>query len=90
MSADAACVSILRNVRAGAALGSKMLVVEAVVGEIGKPDAVALIDISMFVTTNGQERDLAELDALFGANGWTRVAASPITPPQFMIEVEAT
>jgi O-methyltransferase domain/Dimerisation domain len=87
---EAECVSILRNVRAGAALCSKMLVVEAVVGEIGKPDAAALIDINMLVTTNGQERDLAELDALFGVSGWTRVAARPITPPQFMIEVEAT
>jgi hypothetical protein len=65
-------------------------VVEAVIGEIGAPDAAALIDINMLVATSGQERELAELDALFEASGWTRVAASPITPPQFMIEVEAT
>jgi hypothetical protein len=87
---DAKCVSILRNVRASAAPGTRMLVVEAVIGEIGAPDAAALIDINMLVATDGQERELAELDALFEASGWARVAASPITPPQFMIEVEAT
>jgi O-methyltransferase/methyltransferase family protein len=86
---DEKCVRLLRNVRAGAATGSRMLVVDAVVGEPGRPDAAALIDISMLVGTDGQERDLAELDALFAASGWTRVAATPITPPQFMIEVEA-
>jgi hypothetical protein len=87
---DAQCVSILRNVRASAAPGSRMLVVEAVVGEVGTPDAAAIIDINMLVSTNGQERDFAELDALFESSGWKRIAASPSTPPQFMIEVEAT
>jgi AcrR family transcriptional regulator len=59
--------------------------------------AVAGISRSTFFRYFPSKEDLfmsttatAGEELLFEASGWTRVAASPITPPQFMIEVEAT
>jgi hypothetical protein len=60
---DQRATAILRNCRATAGNGGRALVVETVVGEIGKPDFAALPDMGMLAVTGGIERDLPEFDA---------------------------
>jgi O-methyltransferase domain/Dimerisation domain len=86
---DEECVAILRNCRASARPGARLLVMEAVVGDLGTPDPAALLDLNMLAASSGQERDLAEFDALFAASGWRRVAASPTRSLFTLLELEA-
>ena len=86
---DAECVSILRNCRASARPGARMLVLEAVLGELGTPDPVALLDMNMLAASRGRERDLAGFDALFAASGWQRVGFSPTRSMISLLELEA-
>lgn len=57
---DEQCVAILRNCRAAAHDGGRALVVEMVIGEIGKPDFASRVDMNMLAVTQGMERDLDE------------------------------
>lgn len=87
---DDECVSILRNCRASAQPGARMLIVETVVGELGgEPDPAAVLDMNMLACTNGRERELNEFDALFAASGWRRVGISPTRSMISLLEVEA-
>jgi hypothetical protein len=86
---DDECVTILRNCRVSALPGTRMLVMEAVLGELGKPDPAALLDMNMLAGTHGQERDLSEFDALFSAAGWRRVGMSPTRSQITLLELEA-
>jgi O-methyltransferase domain/Dimerisation domain len=90
---DDQCAQILRNCRASARPGARAVVVENVIGEIGTPGAEPLADMLMLALQPGQERELAEFDALFAASGWHRVSVSPAAPPGTapfkMIELEA-
>jgi hypothetical protein len=45
--------------------------------------------MNMLAGTRGQERDLAEFDALFTASGWRRVGISPTRSMISLLEVEA-
>ncbi|MFE0631956.1 methyltransferase [Streptomyces sp. NPDC058864] len=86
---DADCIRILRNCRASARPGARVVVVENVIGEIGAPGFEPLADMHMLAMLPGQERDLPEFDALFAASGWRRTAVTP-TGFQFkIIELEA-
>lgn len=76
---DEECRTILANCRAAASPGARAAVVEIVIGELGKPDFASLMDMNMLAMTTGQERDLAEHDALFEATGWRRVDAQRMT-----------
>lgn len=83
-------MSILRNCRASAQPGARMLIVETVVGELGgEPDPAAVLDMNMLACTNGRERELNEFDALFAASGWRRVGISPTRSMISLLEVEA-
>ncbi|WP_018557611.1 MULTISPECIES: methyltransferase [unclassified Streptomyces] len=85
---DADCVRILRNCRAAALPGARVVVVENVIGEIGAPGFEPLADMHMLAMLPGQERDLPEFDTLFAASGWRRTAVTP-TGFQFkIIELE--
>ncbi|MFD2421754.1 methyltransferase [Amycolatopsis pigmentata] len=75
---DDQCRTILRNCRSAAHEGTRALVVEMVVGEIGKPDFATISDMSMLTMTHGMERDLGEFDALFAATGWRRTKTYPV------------
>jgi O-methyltransferase domain len=86
---DERSVTILRNCRANAGLGGRAVVVETVVGEIGKPDFAALSDMAMLAVTGGVERDLDEFDALFAASGWRRGRTYPVGGGYFGLELEA-
>jgi hypothetical protein len=86
---DERATTILRNCRASASDSGRALVVETVVGEIGKPDFAVLSDIGMLAVTGGMERALAEFDALFAAAGWRRVRTFPVGGGYFGIELAA-
>jgi hypothetical protein len=66
---DTQCTAILRNCRSAVNEGGRALVVEVVIGEIGKPDVATRADMAMLTMTNGMERDLDEFDTLFTASG---------------------
>jgi hypothetical protein len=74
---DDQATSILRNCRSATHDGGRALVVETVIGEIGKPDFATLSDMVLCVT-GGIERDLEEFDALFAASGWRRDKTYPV------------
>ncbi len=86
---DEECVQILSNCRAAARPGARALVVEAVLGEIGRPDPAAILDMNMLAATRGQERDLAEFNALFAATGWRLTGMSPTRSLYTLLELEA-
>jgi hypothetical protein len=86
---DEQCRTILSNCRKAATPGARALVIEALVGQVGKPDPVALLDMNMLVVTDGRERGMDELDALFSATGWKRAAVSSTRSLYSLIELEA-
>ncbi len=86
---DEQCATILRSCRSAANEGGRMLVVEMVIAEIGKPDLAPLSDMAMLTMTNGMERDLDEFDALFEASGWRRSTTYPVGGGYFGMELVA-
>ncbi|MFC4465494.1 methyltransferase [Streptomyces xiangluensis] len=86
---DTQCAVILRNCRAAVNEGGRALVVEMVIGEIGKPDFATRADMAMLTMTNGMERDLDEFDALFAASGWRRSQTYPVGGGYFGMELVA-
>ncbi|XVQ06878.1 methyltransferase [Spirillospora sp. CA-255316] len=81
--------TILRNCRSAVNEGGRALVVELVIGEIGKPDFTSRGDMAMLAVTNGMERDLDEYDALFAASRWRRVRTYPVGAGYFGLELLA-
>jgi hypothetical protein len=73
---DAECVSILENCRASLVEGGRIVVIDLLVGEIGRPGLAPLMDMNMLDMTGGREREIAEFDALFAAAGLRRVKLS--------------
>lgn len=86
---DERAATILRNCRAAANDGGRVLVVETVVGDIGKPDFAVLSDMGMLAVTGGVERDFEEFDALFAASGWRRGKTYPVGGGYFGMELAA-
>ena len=86
---DDQVTSILRNCRSATHDGGRALVVETVIGEIGKPDFATLSDMGMLCVTGGIERDLEEFDALFAASGWRRGKTYPVGGGYSGLELEA-
>jgi hypothetical protein len=86
---DDRAIAILRNCRSAVRDGGRALVVEAVIGQIGKPDFAVLSDMGMLCVTNGIERDLAEFDALFAASGWRRTKTYSVGGGYFGLELDA-
>ncbi|MGH3278246.1 MAG: methyltransferase [Trebonia sp.] len=86
---DDRAMAILRNCRSAATDGGRVLVVEAVIGEIGQPDVAVLSDMTMLSVATGKERDLAEFDALFAASGWHRAKTFPVGGGYYGLELSA-
>ncbi|MDA3630495.1 methyltransferase [Saccharopolyspora sp. WRP15-2] len=87
--ADEQCRTILRNCRRAARPGARALVIEALIGDIGKPDQAVLMDMNMLAVSEGLERDLDEFDELFAATGWKRTDMRPTRSLYSLIELEA-
>jgi hypothetical protein len=65
---DAEAVAILRNIRAGAPPGARILLIEGVLEE-GSPGPLADLDLEMLVMTGGRERTLPEWQQLLAEAG---------------------
>jgi Dimerisation domain/O-methyltransferase domain len=81
---------VFSNCRAAGGPGARALIVEALIGEVGKPDPVALFDMNMLAVSGGRQRSLEELDALCAASGWRRTGLSGTRTTDSLLELEAT
>jgi len=83
---DAESIEILRNIRAGARPGAKVLVIEGIVEE-GSSDALLTdIDIEMFAMTSGRERTRQEWESVLNGAGLSLRRAMPAGPWNKVIE----
>ena len=73
---DEECVRILKTIRRSAAPGSRLLIVEADVGEGDDPNWGKLLDVIMMTLFAGRQRTRAEFEALFSAAGFRLVDAT--------------
>lgn len=74
---DAECLEILKTIRAHATPSSRLLVIEADVGEGDGPNWGKLLDIIMMTLFAGRQRTRGEFEALFAASGYDLVEAIP-------------
>lgn len=86
---DARCRVILGNIREAAETGTRLLVIEAVVGLAQAPDPAALLDMNALAASEGREREPYEFDVLFGASGWRRTGIRRTRSISWLIELEA-
>ena len=84
---DDSCVRILRNCRAAARPGARMIVIENVIRDLARDRFATLLDMNMLAVTTGQERDLAGYDALFAASGWQRAAECALPGARSLLEL---
>lgn len=74
---DEECIRILKTIRRRAEPQSRLLVVEADVGEGDGPNWGKLIDIIMMTLFAGRQRTRSEFEALFAASGYRLTEAIP-------------
>jgi hypothetical protein len=87
---DEHCVEILKNCRAAMRPGGRVIVLEMLLGEIGKePLVVPSQDLNMLVLFGARERSVEEFDRLFRAAGLRRTKVSPTQSPMGVIEAVA-
>jgi hypothetical protein len=86
--ADDKATTILRNCRAAAKPGAKLLLVEIVIPPGNEPSPGKLLDLEMLVIASGKERTEAEYAALLDGAGWklTRIVATK--SPTSVIEAQ--
>lgn len=82
---DESCVKILNNARKTLKPGGRIAVVEMLVGELDDPGWAAMMDMNMLAAVPGQERSLAEYDALLSAAGLRRTDVIPTGAGQSVI-----
>ncbi len=83
---DERCVALLKKCAASLETGGKVLVVEMVVSEDGKPSPAHLMDINMLVMLTGRERTATEYGALFKAAGLKPGRVLPTHSPFSIVE----
>jgi hypothetical protein len=66
---DEQCVTLLRHCARSLSSGGRVLVVEMVVSEDGRPSAAHLMDVNMLVMLPGRERTATEYGKLFASAG---------------------
>ncbi|MER7694638.1 methyltransferase [Streptomyces sp. NPDC097610] len=86
---DVSCRSILSNIRSSMRPGSRLFIVEMLVTDSGASSGAALMDMAMLFATTGQERDLAQFDALLTAAGLRRTQTISIRSSYSVIGAEA-
>ncbi len=74
---DDECARILKTIRRNAAPGSRLLVIEADVGEGDEPKWGKLLDVIMMTLFAGRQRTRAEFERLFSASGFKLIDATP-------------
>ncbi len=79
--ADAESLSILKNLRAAAPSGARLVVYELALPEGPQPHPAKMLDIVMLAIPGGRERTAREYAALFTASGWTDAGMIPTQGP---------
>jgi hypothetical protein len=87
--ADDACISILKNCRLSANAGGRLILIEMIIEDIGKPGIATLADLTMFVVLGGRERTLNEYKALLNATGFRFTSITSTSTPFVLIEAVA-
>jgi hypothetical protein len=83
---DQRCTTILNRCREAMTPGGRVAIVEMILGDVTDPGVGALFDMNMLAASHGQERSLAEYDALLTAAGLRRTALRTTTSPLSIIE----
>lgn len=86
---DERCLVILKKIREAMNPGARVAVVEMLVGKPSAPGPAAMMDMNMLAAVPGQERSLAEYDALLSAAGLLRTGVTPTGSGQSVIEAVA-
>jgi hypothetical protein len=87
---DAACIRILKNCRRALRPNGRVVGIELLVGEIGKPGLAPLMDIVMLVMSyGGRERNLEEFRQLFEEAGLRATNVIPTNTPMTIVEAIA-
>jgi hypothetical protein len=86
---DANCVQILSRCREAMRPGGRVAVVEFLLDDLEDSGVMALMDVAMLAVAGGQERSLAEFDALLFEAGLRRIAVRRSGSPQSVIEAVA-
>lgn len=83
---DEQCVTLLRNCAESLPKGGRVLVVEMVISEDGRPSPAHLMDVNMLVLLPGKERTATEYGKLFAAAGLTLAQVHPTHSPFSIVE----
>ena len=83
---DEQCVDILRHCAESLPQGGRVLVVEMIISEDGKPSPAHLMDVNMLVLLPGKERTATEYGKLFAAAGLTPGRVLPTHSPFSIVE----
>jgi O-methyltransferase/methyltransferase family protein len=86
---DANCIQILSRCREAMLPGGRIAIVEFLLDDLDDPGVTALMDIDMLAVAGGQERSLAEFDALLSEAGLRRTTVRRSDSPQSVIEAVA-
>ncbi len=86
---DDRATTILKNCRAAARPGAKLLLVEMVIPPGDGPSPGKLLDLEMLVIAGGKERTEAEYAELLAAAGWRLAPVVPTKAPTSVIDGEA-
>jgi len=86
---DKSCIKLLNNCRYAMSSGGCVTVIEYMLGDIGDPGIVPLMDLNMMVLSRGRERNFAEYRALFEAAGFERVQAYFLPTDMSVVVLEA-
>jgi len=79
--ADAESLSILKNLRASAPSGARLVVFELALPDGPEPHPAKTLDVLMLAITGGRERTAREYAALFTASGWAEAGVIPTQGP---------
>ena len=83
---DDKATTILKNCRAAANPGAKLLLVEAVIRPGNEPDFGKILDLEMLTGPSGRERTEAEYAALLAGAGWKLARVVPTKSPVQVVE----
>jgi hypothetical protein len=75
---DEESIAILKNIKAGAPAGARLILVEAIIDEEAIGNLAINIDIEMLAMTTGKERTKAEWEKVLSAAGYKLSRALPV------------
>ncbi len=83
---DPEAIKVLTNIRKAMSTYGRVLLVEAVVGDVNEPDFAKILDIEMLVSPGGKERTATEYADLFRHSGLKLSRVIPTRSPYSVIE----